>query len=318
LVARSRTTYFRYGDRSLFDQFDRKAAIYLIRVQYPLPRFPQSIVEEWLSVRFVPGNGIPRGVLEPEIFFYKNASIAEHLRNKFFNGRSNFWRSIVSSSRLCGIHPYRVPPDLRDGRGRRNTFFLPRRHRYGALCFALMHAQFFDDTSIPFRFITEMIRNDILDRVLTLRVNGQTIPPPSRPARETLGLDQRAVFSVNRSVYSYKFPLYWLNRDELIRLFRSLYARKLITNETFHHYLGVNFDRITKTSDSSSLAKLGLLLTSRGRIRGSSLTGNELRKLIDAHVSDVPELKITSIDAWRRGIARMLKAAQVRKEKIPA
>ena len=56
-----RDAYSRYGDRPRLDAYDKKSAIYLVRARY-------AHIEEWLSIRMVPGDGEPIGVHEPEIF----------------------------------------------------------------------------------------------------------------------------------------------------------------------------------------------------------------------------------------------------------
>ncbi len=64
-----RGSYSRYGDRPLLDAYDTKAAIYLVRASYQQPTTNnQQLVQEWLSIRMVPGDGKPIGVHEPEIF----------------------------------------------------------------------------------------------------------------------------------------------------------------------------------------------------------------------------------------------------------
>ncbi|MEK7680450.1 MAG: hypothetical protein AAB348_00130, partial [Patescibacteria group bacterium] len=55
-----RSSYLRYGDVQLIDDYDEKSQIYLCRVKFILSgseNLPDSFAEEWFSVRFVSGNG---------------------------------------------------------------------------------------------------------------------------------------------------------------------------------------------------------------------------------------------------------------------
>ena len=68
LLLEARSSYSNYGDRPPIDEYDAKAAVYLVRVQY-------SLTEEWLSLRFVPGEGTPPGAGELDLFSHKNKPI---------------------------------------------------------------------------------------------------------------------------------------------------------------------------------------------------------------------------------------------------
>ncbi len=79
IVLACRNSYARYGDRPLLDEYDKKAAIYLVRARYPVANLqsPAGSLQEWLSIRMVPGDGKPTGVHEPEIFEWEGKTAAD-------------------------------------------------------------------------------------------------------------------------------------------------------------------------------------------------------------------------------------------------
>ena len=98
LVSASRTSYQRYGLRALFDKYDNKAAIYLIRAQYhgkKLKNGNARLINEWLSVRMVPGDGKFNGVGELELYNSKNTPVVELLQQKMHHSRSKFWHYVI-------------------------------------------------------------------------------------------------------------------------------------------------------------------------------------------------------------------------------
>ncbi len=299
LVLWARNSYARYGTRPALDRFDAKAAIYLVRVNYPSPEDPKRTIDEWLSIRMVPGGGDPIGVGEPELYSYRGRRLDAVMEELFAHTPGSFWDSIVSSSRMCGIHPY-----AREG----GRIIVGAKHRYTAACFGLIHVQFLLDyppARFPFRYVTAIIRGELAERGLTLWKDGEACGPVFTPAYQLLGLADRSEVKLQRDVYAYEFPLYWLNRDQLLGLLTTLVRNGTLSQETVHHYLHAPL------ASEAALRRLGRLLTVDGPIVGAKCTGAELRELVDASVSEVPELKITRVSDWNRGVIRLTEAAGI-------
>lgn len=305
LVGFARTSYGRYGLRSLFDEYDLKAAIYLARATYEqkTSHGGREVVSEWLSVRMVPGDGEFKGVGEPELYTFKNTPVSELLRQKMKLSKGKFWSHIVSDSRMCGIHPYAVTKNNKVVR-------VPtERHQYTAECMALMQAQFmvdFSPSTLSFQYVSAIVKPEIRDKVITLRKKKLAAKPNFISAHKTLGLSKAAEVTVDRSAYTYQFPRYWLNMKELKSLLHGLVGKKKLSEETFKHYLlGHSLDSV------NGEINLGNMLAVKGPLVKASITGSKLRELVDKHVSDTPELQIIPINAWRRGFLRLLKIAGI-------
>ncbi len=300
LVSVARTSYHRYGKRSLFDAYDEKAAIYLVRVSYD----KKSVdgvgvvrVHEWLSVRMVPGDGEFEGVGELELYRFNDARVTDLLKEKVKHPGGNFWQYIVSDSRLCGIHPYTVVK-------KNKVSPVSEKHIYSAECMALMQVQFILDyppENLHFKYVTAIVRPEIKNKVITLRKDGAIVGPNFISAHTTLGLSGEARVAVDRTTYTYQFPLYWLDMQKLKTLIKTLLSEGKITQKTLDHYLdGYSLD----TGDGE--IRLAKMLTVKGKLIAATINGTELRNLIDVHVPDAPELQITPINLWRKGFITMV------------
>lgn len=286
-----RHSYSRYGNRPAIDVVDPKAAVYLVRATYPGDN-PSDKIEEWLSVRMVPGDGEPRGVFEPEIYRFKGKSVDHWMKKKL--GARGFWEQVASSSRMCGIHPYRV---RKDGA---LVFLKDPRHRFTALCFALMHVQFEIDHPLdkfPYRHITAIIRPDFYEKGLRhVDKHGRAVRPFFVPAHKFLG-GKRDDIVVQRDIYSYQFPLYWFNGDSLLafvnglRKERGMVPLKAVTSRMFAALGGSNDRPVT--------------------VAGLRTTPAKMRELMDRALSDYPELQITQAASWYRGMKAVVRAGRV-------
>ncbi len=301
LVSIARTSYHRYGPRELFDKYDEKAAIYLVHTTYSKGDNNQELVNEWLSVRMVPGDGSFKGVGEPELYVYNKTPVTELIRKRMGYSKTQFWKHIISDSRMCGIHPYAV-------RNNKVIKHHTEKHAYTAESMALMQIQFMVDyppQTIPYQFVTAIIKPQIRDKVIALQKGDVRAKPNFISAHKTLALPKGEV-GVKRGIYSYRFPSYWLNMDELKSLLRRLLNKKHITQKTLQHYLDTDSLDI-KEAD----IRIGRMLTVKGQLAGSNLTGAKLRSYVDMHVSDIPELQIIPIKTWRKGFFRLLHKAQI-------
>jgi hypothetical protein len=121
--------------------------------------------------------------------------------------------------------------------------------------------------------------------------------------------------TLERKVMAYHFPAYFLNIHDLAKLLKRLYREGKMTALSFRHYLE-NFveHEIEKWEDSSHrdllnhLRGLGRLLTTHGKIPGATLTGEQLRSLIDVEVGDGPRLQFIDAPGWRAQLAAAVAA----------
>ncbi len=315
-----RGSYSRYGDRPLLDEYDTKAAIYLVRARYPasfhapFSMIPCPKIEEWLSVRIVPGDGKPLGVHEPEIFEW-NGKTADALMQKKIGVRTgrDFWKQVAGSQRMCGIHPYwkKEKGKRKKEIGKRGfhfpfskiTFLKDPGHRYTAVCFALMHAQFVRDYPLkrfPYRYITSLIRSDYYKKGLAYIARGggksvRPVRPVFTSARAFLGL-RRGGERVKRDVFSYQYPLYWFDAQRLLRLVNGL--RRKARKPALQKLEPRMFYNISKEADRPTT------------IAGLRIAPARMRHLMD-RLPDAPGLNITPAATWYRGMEALLKAAGV-------
>lgn len=293
IITASRGAYSRYGKRPLFDDYDTKAAVYAVRAKYRIPG-KNSFAEEWLSIRMVPGDRHPLGVAEPEIYLRKGRRMDYWMKKKI--GARDFWHHVASSSRMCGIPPYAT------GKDGRVSFAGASRHRYTVICFALIHKQFVIDYPLarfPYRYITAMVRPDFYKTRLAYRSRGRTIHPTHIPAYRFLKI-ARSEIHVDRDVYSYPFPLYWLHGEKLLRLMNDL--RKKNKMPALAELTPKMLSGLTQKSDRPVA------------IAGVRIEPSRMRELIDRFVPDMPELKITDAKRWYGGMDAVLRAAKVTQE----
>jgi len=298
LVLQSRQAYNRYGHRALLDQYDAKAAIYLCRATY-------KNNEEWLSIRMAPGNGVPVGGGELEIYRQiKGKSLDQIAKKKLFKGRKDFWSRIVSSSRMCGIHPYNV----RTGQPIENP-----KHYFTGQCFALIHQQYIDDYPNSYDYVTAMIRNDFLKKGLAIENQGRKLTPLFTPAGKSLGIQPHRAL-LDRTVYAYAFPTYWFDHAKLSSFLVKMQKIGTLPNATFDHYLKTPLPIEVLTAQRSPLlAGLGDLFTQKNTIKHSPISATHLRRLLDTHVPEGPELKLTPAKTWNQRITQLISHANIKK-----
>jgi len=294
-----RETFLRYGNRALTDRYDSKAGVYLARASYAIPGNDGKIqiVNEWLSSRLVPGDRKPLGCGELELYKYGGKRLDKILEESVFKEEPNFWKNIVSGSRICGIGPY-------------STTALPLNNRYSAACFALIYHHFSWECDAKHIILSGIIQNSFIESRLSVTdETGRKFVPFLTPAYEYMGLEKENIKS-ERDIYSYKFPSYWLNMAQLLRLIERLIQEGELTERTIKFYLKteLSFKNIVSNKE---FQRLGELLSVRGNIKWSNMTGSQLRKLIDANVEDLPELKITDMKAWNKSIRYIISALQI-------
>jgi len=306
LVIDARTTYYRYGDLKLFDDHDNSAAIYLVRVRYPMH---DEMVEEWFSNRFIPGAG------DFDLFLYRGEHVKSVVERKLAYLGKPVMDHLVTSSRTCGIMPYRYTAKNSEGTE-------PLRQKCSALSYALLNRQFFQDcmsAGITFSFLEGVVREEFIQKSLTVYSDETARAPLFTPIHETLGLEGGSSVTLNRSVwghYVYQFPAYFLHNEQLAESLKGLVEKERLKLFTLQHYLGEDRSLLEglRTGERVNFNKvqgLGKFLTVQGELLGSSLSGQDLRFVLDREVGDGPELKLTPTEAWVASIDAMLENVRV-------
>lgn len=306
-----------YG-RPLTDKYDAKSAVYIGSATYPLLIGGEYFfLEEWLSVRLVPGNGDPRGMGELEMYTCHGENIEDMVRRSLFGDSEDFLNFVAASNRMCGCRPYfkqgsdekRITADL-----------LPRKICHTALLYALINKHFVDDFLSHFdsKYITGVIIDRLVDRALTTNIGTECYGTHFTYAHEILKvasseikLDRRA-----NNNYVYRYPAYFLNSRQLLEWLEGLVERQVLTKDTIEHYLKTTFSLKDIVQQShvhlGSLKNLHRLFLAKGKIFGSGISGAELCELADKEVEDGPKLRITPIEDMVKSVDKFLKALDVR------
>ncbi len=293
-----------YGNRPLYDELDKKAAIYIARVVYPP-------FEEWLSYRLVPPAQEPIGAGELEMFRYRERpdsaplEVSDLVREKL--GKID----IFATSRMCGIHPLRT--ESGDER--------IARHRFSAFCYQAISYHMYQDYLKPLgiKYTSGIILNQFVTNTLHASINGTLVGALFTPATVTLGLRPESI-KVNRKEYGeyvYGFPGYWLNFKELLSELSVKIHSGILSENCVRHYLGLRKDftkillqDIPTMKLMKIFSRLGNLLTATGKLKYcTDMTGELLRERIDWNVEDGPELKITETEAIQRDVLKFFGAA---------
>lgn len=288
LILSCRESFWVYGQRLLLDDYDMKAAIYLIKVSYELDNVG---VCEWLSIRMVPGQGQPEGVLEPELYYLNGERLDLVIKDRILGGSKDFWSRIVSSSRMCGIKSQTL-----------SGYKLDWKNRFTAQCFALIHKQFVIDYPIDYEYVTAIIGEEFIYNTLTVFQKNKIAQPLFYKASDLLNIEQDTI-KLDRSIYAYNFPTYWFNRLDLLELINVLIKAGLITPETLNCYFGVdNIDSISE----DNLINMAAMFNSKEKLAGATIDGVELQKIANDKLPERPSLRITPVRSWNLAIERMI------------
>lgn len=310
MVEMARFSYYRYGKRKLLDEYDDKSAIVLVRATYKIEKEKRIfLVSEWLSSRLVDGGGMPIGVGEPEIYSYKNEPVDRWLGRNILR-QPDYWKSIASTSRMCGIHPY-----FENESDENSGLILTTKHMYTAICFALIYKLLMAEADNKgFQYFTGIILNRFVASSLTVYRGGLKAAPYFVPAYDLLECYPDEI-KLNRNIYAYQYPTYWLNAAELSLVLINLIKGGQLSDYSIKKYAAPDFSfrEIFSRGFYSKLEQLGGLLTVQGPIEGSLITSDDLRKIIDEKVSDGPELKITRVEKWNESIDQFLAFLEIKK-----
>lgn len=303
-VLEARHSYLRYGDVPLSDNYDPKSVVYLVRAKYVhVEQAVQIPVEEWLSVRFVPSDGLPQLSEDLQTCTVDGESLGRVLGTKLAKKDA----VAVSISRLCAIRPYSTG-------GLQQNF--PHQLHAG-ISFALANKAFIEDhigVSQSVALFTMMSCTSLVEKVLCFESSEKTIYLRPHLVQELLG--EGAQITLNRNVLSYKYPRYFLANDSLLALISHLVDHGVLSRETIETYLQVSLSpeqlmaliQTDKSFARALLTDLGSLFTCTGRVAGTSITGDQLRSLIDQYVPDLPQVYAMPTALWKQELRRFLKA----------
>jgi len=304
--------------RPIKDEYDSKSAIYIGSATYPLLVGDEHFfIEEWLSVRLVPGNGNPRGTGELEIYTCRGENVENIVRKRFFQNNDNFLNYVFASNRMCGCKPYfKNKADER----RLTGDFLSNKIKHTAILYALINKHFVQDylSSLNSRYITGVIIDQLVDRALTTEIGSDRYGTHFTYAHELLGVPASEV-KLNRHInnnYAYRYPTYFLDVRQLLAWLGDLVKKGMLTQDSVRHYLktDVTFGEMNVQSHLHlyHLRNLYKIFLEEGKIFGSNLTGAELRSLADTEIEDGPKLRITPINDLANSIEVFLNAAEIR------
>lgn len=312
LVLKARESYGRYGNVPLIDEYDLKSAVYLVRAIYPEKTADREYwVEEWLSLRFVPGNGEPGGIDVLNLYWYEEKPMAYWIE-KFIQPKGWSFHNLISGSRLCGISSFiQNPADQNEfGKTRRSD------HKYTPVCFALLHKQFFDDCrreGLDFQYFIVATSDRLLKGFMRLESGNRKYGPACVRAEKTLGVPCcMGKIKLRRNDFIYQYPLYFLNQNQIVKLLKRLLVTKVISNETLKNYFGSGISAQEliegKRIRIEKLRNLGALLGEKGKIKGASITGIQLRVMLDK-VADDSRLRMTPIRSLEASVDKMIQIA---------
>lgn len=304
LLLHARSSYYIYGDRPPLDEYDAKSASYLIQTTY------QSI-EEWLSVRITPYHGTPINESDLAYFLYNGHKIDYYLQENFFTPQKTYLDYTVAIDRICAIRPYCIASNYK-----KSDAIIPLKQKFAGISYALIIKQSLKDylEEKPYLYATTILNNKMRKKSLTVEWRGIKLPIKFSPAYKLLGFKNSRPISLNRLTHNkiiYKFPSYFLNLMDLMKLMKKLNNKKILPNRVIKNY--INERLLTETTRLGEIPlekfhKIGKLLSVNGKINGSDITGEELRRLIDQEVSDNHELelKITEISTIKKNIDSIL------------
>ena len=275
----ARQSYLRYGRVPLTDDYDKSAVIYLCRTSY-------GKSEEWLCVRFVPGNTSSTHLLEDlNQYVYNGKSIVNIIKNKLVLGANDLQTKLVAISRLCGITPNNIAM------------------KHTAQAFALINKEFFSKTH--FSYLLGVFRPEVLKKILRFSSQFSLSFPD---AYKTLKCRPEQI-CLDRGWSAYHFPGYFLNVAQLLKLLQKLVKEKKLNIASIKKYAKNYNPEIKKTANYMEILKMiygiNTVLLWKGRIPGSKISGEELRVLLGRSVADGPKLKIISVANWKKQLKRI-------------
>ncbi|HEX9721879.1 MAG TPA: hypothetical protein VGA53_01300 [Candidatus Paceibacterota bacterium] len=315
LVARARESYYQYTkEPPLFDEYEDKSAVYITKAVYPIEDH-QCHVEEWVSVRFIPGQGSPLGFQDLTMYEYEGKRIDVLAREKLFPKKEGeaFWERFVSISKLCVIRPHFLHKE------HCNEINSPRKLSYTGLALVFMTRQFFKDApawNLKPAYITAQIPKDVVEKSLKVVLKDSVPLPRFTLASAALSLPNQNSVRLTRNTYTYHYPVYFFNFPSILSMLRKLYQEGKISESTLQHYLGVNISledlaNLPLHKSMLRLRKLGDMFVQNGQLAGATITGEDLRTMTDM-LEDGPSLYIMASTSWKEDIENVCSKLGIR------
>ncbi len=288
ITRQARQSYLRYGRVPLIDSYDKNAEVYLCRAI-------DTNYEEWISLRFVPGQANSNALEDLGQYVCGKKTLADAIATTLLPGINNFQKELVVMSRLCGISPYSVRAT------KTGSINSPIRMRYTAKSFALVNKVFF--AHVKFAYLIGVFRHELLKKLLRFNNNFSFSLPD---AGQVLGCEPYDL-CLNRKLSAYRFPGYFLNIFQLVNLLDTLIKRKDLSISSIKIFVKsyrANFKKYLEGKNYLEILRiiqgLNKLLRIKGKIPAAKLSGHQLRQLVAEHVDDGPIFKIISVSNWQK------------------
>lgn len=293
ITKEARKSYLRYGNVSSFDKYDRNAEVYLCRAT-------DSETEEWLSLRFVPGQTGSGPLEDLGQYVCSGKPLAAVIKEMLLPQDRNFQNKLVAISRICGI------PSYSTGSKKSTRIASPSSMKYTNQSFIFINKTFFYKNN--FVYLMGVFRKELLKKLLHYDKSTSLYLPN---AHEVLGCEPHHLY-LNRNLLAHRFPGYFLNTIQLIKLLDKLVQQEKLSVSSvkkFVKFYNPNFAEYLK--EKKYLEVLGLtkglhkLLLAKNKIPGSKISGDELRDLVAKYVDDGPDLKIISVENWKKQLEKI-------------
>lgn len=315
IVLKLRGTFLRYGDVPLLDQYDKKSSIYLVKAHNIMETADEReiVCDEWLSVRFVPAEGEPSLSEDLDVCKINNLPFVTALKQPTFKNKKSYEvEDIVTISRLCGMKNVNFDNKNID------NFVMPNKLHYTQYSFAVLCNTFLHDiekNKLPFKLVTCLMRPDFVKKFMILNnEDNNVIKFPLKLAENFLGLSKNSV-TIDRNILSYKYPGYFFRSAQLLKFLHKIIRDKKISITSLKRYLGKDFDieilnkmfYKSKLEFLNKIFGLGDLFSVKGKIPGSTITGEELRDMLDKEVGDAPNMYLMDVRLWNENIRNLMK-----------
>ena len=281
IVRSARESYQVYGDVPIEDEYDYKSDIYVTQV------IGKTGIVSYYSARFIAAVGEPPLSDDLDIFYYHSSPIFETIKKEIFKGdytTENYLDRIYTISRLCKVK------EASKSAARTPRWIL-------IICVAVMLESFLS------RVQKHIYLSGVFHPALFFRgsLNGGidlSLEHLFDRASDTLGIAETGI-SIERNLLSYRYPLYFLDSNEIIRLLRRLLSESLISKDTILEYFSdAVLDIVTEkkmTYNISDLHPLNMekMVNENELMKFSKLNGDEFKTFLDSEISDLPFLTLT-------------------------
>lgn len=298
VVRRARESYVPpYGNVPLLDGFDFSAAVYLVRMRSV--HAEEHCWEEWLSARFIFANHYmtPPRTHKLLQYLYRGQPFIEALDGILPQAA----RRVAVISRICGF-----ATDC-DALGESTHAKL----HFTAQALALMVKQFIIDykKKRDLCLLMGLFRDELIQKALTKEIDGRFLPV-FFSATDIFRDSRPDDFCIDRGISAYNFPAYFFDTKALARLLAQLVHDGSLSSEIVRKHLE-HPERIVELLNGEDLPynefrKMGPLLSRRGHIHGTRMTGEALRCRISHSVPDGPHLRMLEVESLLSTIPKLL------------